>query len=159
MAGRAAAFLNSFLYAFRGIRYAIAHERNMRFHLSAAVLVTAFSAVYGLSASEYGTLFFAFGLVICTEAVNTAVENAVDLVTREHHPLAGIAKDCAAGAVLLAALTAAAVGVSLFLHFPKLTDTLLTILRSPGLIVLFLALGTAGFVFTFFWDRLSARKN
>ena len=78
--GRFTAFLNSFLYALRGFRYCIVHERNMRVHLSAAVLVTAFSVSYGLTAAEYGLLFFAVGLVLCAEALNTAIEKAVDAV-------------------------------------------------------------------------------
>ncbi|MBR6789668.1 MAG: diacylglycerol kinase family protein [Oscillospiraceae bacterium] len=154
MRSRLTAFRNSFLYALRGIRYAAAHERNMRFHLSAAVLVTAFSVVYGLSAAEYGTLFFAVGLVLTAEAINTAVEKTVDLASPGRHPLAAIAKDAAAGAVLLAALTSAAVGFCLFLHFPRLTDTFLCILTTPGLLILFAALFAAGFLFTFFGDRL-----
>ena len=152
--GRFTAFLNSFLYALRGIRYCIVHERNMRVHLSAAVLITAFSVSYGLTAAEYGLLFFAVGLVLCAEALNTALEKAVDLVTREQRRLAAIAKDCAAGGVLLAALTAAAVGLALFLHFPKLTDTLLWILSRPALTLLYLVLLVSGVLFSFWGDKL-----
>lgn len=148
------AFKNSFLYAFRGIRYCIAHERNMRVHLSAAVLVTAFSACYGLTAAEYGTLFFAVGLVLCAEALNTGIERAVDLVTQEQKRLAGIAKDCAAAGVLLAALAAVGVGCALFLHFPKLTDTLQMILSTPVLLIGFLILLVAAFLFSFWGDKL-----
>ena len=126
----------------------------MRVHLSAAVLVTAFSVSYGLTAAEYGLLFFAVGLVLCAEALNTAIEKAVDLVTREQRRLAAIAKDCAAGGVLLAALTAAAVGLALFLHFPKLTDTLLWILSRPALTLLYLALLIFGTLFSFWGDKL-----
>lgn len=156
---RFVAFKNSFLYAFRGIRYTVAHERNMRFHLSAAVLVTAFSVVYGLSAAEYGSLFFAVGLVLVCETLNTAVEKAVDLASPEKHPLAAIAKDAAAGAVLLAALTSVVIGLCLFLRFPKLTDTLLHIVTSPGLLALFIALAVTGFFFTFFGDKLFDRHK
>ena len=148
------AFKNSFLYAFRGIRYCIAHERNMRFHLSAAVLVTAFSAVYGLTAAEYGTLFFTIGMVLCAEALNTGIEKAIDLVTREQRRLAGIAKDCAAAGALLASLGAVAVGPALFLRFPKLTDVLFTILSSAELLLLFILLIVMAFLFTFWGDKL-----
>lgn len=151
---RLVSFKNSFLYAFRGIRYCIVHERNMRFHLSAAVLVTAFSVVYGLSAPEYGSLFFAVGLVLVCETLNTAVEKAVDLASPEKHPLAAIAKDAAAGAVLFAALTSVVIGLCLFLRFPKLTDALVRIVTSPGLLILFIVLAAGGTFFTFFGDRL-----
>ena len=156
---RFVSFKNSFLCAFRGIRYTIAHERNMRFHLSAAVLVTAFSVVYGLSAAEYGSLFFAIGLVLALETFNTALEKAVDLAEPERHPLAAAAKDAAAGAVLFAALTAVAVGLCLFLHFPKLTDTLVRIGTSPVLLILCVSAAAAGFFFTFFGDRLFSHKS
>ena len=99
----------------------------MRFHLSAAVLVTAFSLVYGLERAEFGLLFFAIGLVVALEAINTAVERLTDLVSPGFHPLAGMAKDIAAGAVLAGAVTAAVIGCLLFLQFPRLTDTLLLI--------------------------------
>lgn len=148
------AFKNSFLYAFRGIRYCIAHERNMRVHLSAAVLVTAFSVSYGLTALEYGMLFFAVGLVLCAEALNTGIEQTVNLVTREQKRLAGIAKDCAAAGVLLAALTSVAIGCALFLHFPKLTDTLLWIVVTPGSLIFYLALFILCFLFSFWGDKL-----
>lgn len=151
---RLRAFKNSFLYAFRGIRYCIKHERNMRVHLSAAVLVTAFSVCFGLTAAEYGTLFFAVGLVLCAEALNTGIERAVDLVTQEQKRLAAVAKDCAAAGVLLAALTAAAVGGTLFLRFPKLPETLYHILSTPSLLLLFILLLTASFLFSFWGDRL-----
>ena len=66
-------FLKSFLYAGRGIACCI-RQRNMRFHLSAAVLTTAFSLAYGLTAAEYGLLFLTIGVILALEAVNTALE-------------------------------------------------------------------------------------
>lgn len=140
-------FFRSFLYAGRGIRASI-RQRNMRFHLSAAALVTAFALVYRLTAAEYGLLFFTIGGILALEMVNSAIEALTDLVSPEYHPLAGLAKDLAAGAVLAGALASAAVGAALFFHFPKLTDTLLLILTSWRLAV-FLALIFAGYVFTF----------
>ncbi len=120
----------------------------MRFHLSAAVLVTAFSLVYRLTAVGYGLLFFAIGLVIAAECLNTAVEASIDLISPERHPLAKLAKDAAAGGVLIAAVTSIAVGCCLFLHFPQLTDTLTLICTSWRLAV-FVLLLAAGTWFTF----------
>lgn len=144
-------FAKSFLYAFRGIKACI-YQRNMRFHISAAVLVTAFSLVYRLDAVQYGLLFFAMGLVIAAECINTAIENAVDLISPEFHPLAGLAKDAAAGGVLIAAITAILIGCCLFLHFPRLTETLLLIGTSWRGAV-FLSLIIAGIQFTFFFPE------
>ena len=101
----------SFLYAFRGIRYCIKNERNMRIHLAAAVFVTAFSLVYRLEPLGYAVLFLAMGAVISFEAVNTALEALVNLASPAYHNLARIAKDVAAGAVFMAALAAIAAGV------------------------------------------------
>lgn len=122
----------------------------MRFHLSAAVLVTAFSLVYRLERAQFGLLFFAIGLMIALEAVNTSIEWLTDLVSPEFHPIAGKVKDIAAGAVMVGALTAAAIGCLLFLQFPRLTDTLLLILTSWRLPV-FAVLLVGGVWFTFFY--------
>ena len=105
--------LRSFGYAFRGIGFCIVHERNMRIHLTAICYVTAFSLFFPLSRGEYAVLLLCFGLVPALEAVNTAVEKAVDLRSPARHPLARVAKDAAAGAVLIASL--AAVGAAVFL--------------------------------------------
>lgn len=148
-AAEPAAFFKSFLYAVRGLKVCIS-ERNMRFHLSAAVLVTAFSLVYGLDRTEFGLLFFAIGLVVALEAINTAVERLTDLVSPGFHPLAGMAKDIAAGAVLVGAATAAVIGCLLFLQFPRLTDTLLLIVTSWRLPV-FAVLAAGGLWFTFLY--------
>ena len=61
----------------------------MRFHISAAVLVTAFSLVYHLTAEQYGLLFFVIGAVLALEAVNTAIERLADAVSEDYHPLIG----------------------------------------------------------------------
>lgn len=148
------ALLKSFLYAFRGVRFCVKSERNMRIHLAAAVLVTAFSLVYKLEALEYGILFLAMGGVIVCEALNTALEAIVNLESPAYHDLARIAKDVAAGAVLIAAITAGIIGICLFLHFPKLTETLLTIVTTPWLLAVFIVLLVGGILFAFQGNRL-----
>lgn len=147
-------FAKSFLYASRGVIACVRTQRNMRFHVSAAVIITAFSFVYRLTAAGYGLLFFAIGLVIGAECMNTAIEHTIDLVSPEYHPLAGKAKDAAAGGVLVAALAAVAVGCCLFLHFPQLTETLVLIGTSWRLPV-FLLLIVGGIGFTFFFPEKS----
>ena len=108
----------SFGYAFEGIFTCIRNERNMKIHCAMAVAVVIAGAVFGLTATEWCICLTLFGLVMALELVNTAVESVVDLVTQEKKPLAKIAKDTAAGAVLIAAIMAAMVGLIIFV--PKL---------------------------------------
>lgn len=107
-------FFRAFTYAWQGIVYAVKTQRNLRFHMTAAVYVTAFSFFYGLTRGEYVLLMLTFSSVISAELINTAVEAAVDLCSPEHHRLAKIAKDAAAGAVLVTAIFAVIIGVLLF---------------------------------------------
>ena len=111
-------FLKSFGYAFEGILTGIRKERNMRIHTAAMILVVLAGTILGLSAVEWCICLILFGLVMALELVNTAVEAVVDLVTEEKRPLAKVAKDTAAGAVLIAAIMAAVIGCIIFL--PKL---------------------------------------
>ena len=110
----------TFGYAFEGILTGIRKERNMRIHTAAMILVVFFGTVLGLSATEWCICLILFGLVMALELVNTAVEAVVDLVTEERKPLAKIAKDTAAGAVLIAAIMAAVIGCIIFL--PKILE-------------------------------------
>ena len=104
----------SFGYAFQGIFTCIRKERNMKIHCMVAALVVIAGLILGLSVTEWCICLGLFGMVMALELVNTAVEAVVDLVTEERHPLAKIAKDTAAGAVLIAAIMAAIVGLIIF---------------------------------------------
>lgn len=109
-------FLKSFVYAFRGITYCLAHERNMRIHLCFMVYMFGFLTVHDffeVSRTQYAVLIAVCALVLALEAVNTAVEKAVDLATSEIKNLAKLSKDAAAGAVLIAAIGAVAIGLSI----------------------------------------------
>ena len=106
-------FIKSFGYAARGVWYCIRHERNFRIHLGIAAYVLAFAPYFSLSRAEWAVLAVLMALVLCAEAVNTAVERTVDLASTERQPRARAAKDAAAGAVLLCALAAALVGILL----------------------------------------------
>ena len=115
MAGRKKDPLHkSFSYAFEGIFTCIRNERKMKIHIAVAALVVIAGWILGLSITEWCICLGLFGLVMALELVNTAVEAVVDLVTTERHPLAKIAKDTAAGAVLIAAIMAAIVGLLIF---------------------------------------------
>lgn len=106
--------LKSFACAGKGVISAFKYERNVRIHCCALFYVLRFSFYYDFTAGEKALLALAVGMVIASELMNTAVENTVDLVTEEQNRLAGLAKDIAAGAVLVSALAALAVGVFLF---------------------------------------------
>ena len=111
---RSRSLIESFNYAVSGIIYTLKTERNMRIHLIIAILVVLLSLFFDFSRSELLLLFFTIALVLMAEMINTAIERTVDLVTDEFHPLARLAKDIAAGGVLIAALNSIAVGYLLF---------------------------------------------
>jgi diacylglycerol kinase len=104
----------SFGHAFRGIASALRSEVHLRFHAFATVVVTGLGFYFDISRTEWALVALAVGTVWTAELMNTAVEALTDLVSPEYHPLAGKAKDVAAGAVLLAALAALVVGALIF---------------------------------------------
>jgi diacylglycerol kinase (ATP) len=104
-------FLASFKYAFAGLWHVFRTQRNARIHLSVAVVVVAVGLWLGLNRTEWAIIVLTIGLVLAAEAFNTVVEVAVDLATAEYHPLAKVAKDMAAGAVLLMVIAAVVVGL------------------------------------------------
>lgn len=149
----------SFLYAFRGFKFAVDNERNMRIHLSVAVFVLEFSVIFGLSGTQYIQLIILFGLVIAGEMINTAVEALVNLQTQSYEHLAKIAKDVAAGAVLVLAMAAAASAVIMFWNIKKLTAAFSFLLGHPALIALVSIELLLATVFIFFWAKFRAFKN
>ncbi|MBR6045200.1 MAG: diacylglycerol kinase family protein [Ruminococcus sp.] len=108
------AFFRSFRYAFSGLVYCIRSQRNFRFHLAAAFYVLILMRFYDFDRGERVLIYIVIGLVLAAEAVNTAVEAAVDLSSPKISPNAKIAKDCAAAAVLITAIAAAAAGFVMF---------------------------------------------
>lgn len=104
----------AFVDAGRGVITLMKTQVHAWVHLVATVGVIASGLWFQVTASEWCMLVLSMGLVWSAEAVNTAIEFVVDLVSPEHHDLAGKAKDTAAGAVLLASIAAAAVGVIVF---------------------------------------------
>ncbi|SFJ08780.1 diacylglycerol kinase [Thermoflavimicrobium dichotomicum] len=106
--------LKSFRYALEGLKYTVVTQRNMRIHFFVALAVLLLSLYLPLNKMEVLVLFVTIILVIFAELINTAIEAVVDMITEEFHPLAKIAKDVAAGAVLLTAGLAVIVGLSVF---------------------------------------------
>ena len=108
--------IESFNYAVSGIIYALKSERNMRIHLIVAGIAILMSLFFDFSKAEFLLLFFAITFVLMAEMFNSAIEKTVDLVTDEFKPLARLAKDIAAGAVLIAAVNSLVVGYLLFFN-------------------------------------------
>ncbi|HEY7310004.1 MAG TPA: diacylglycerol kinase family protein [Gemmataceae bacterium] len=121
---RAASRLASFRHAFAGWRHVLRTQRNAWIHAIASVAVFAVSFWLGLERIEWAILLLTVALVWTAEFVNTAVEALADLLSPDIHPLAKVAKDVAAAAVLIAAL--AAVGVGLLVLGPPLWARLKT---------------------------------
>jgi diacylglycerol kinase (ATP) len=107
-------FFDSVRYALEGIGYCIKTQRNMRVHLVLAAITILFCIIFQISRIELLMIINAISMVFICEIINTAVERAVDTATQEYHPLAKIAKDVAAGAVLVAALNSTLVGLLVF---------------------------------------------
>lgn len=143
----------SFRFAFRGFCFAIDSERNMRIHLSVACFVMQFSFIYGLSSIEYVLLLLIFGLVISAEMINTVVEVLVDLETSSYHALARVAKDVAAGAVLVLAIMAMIIGIILFGDFNRLQECFWHCVEHPILFLLLAVEIIAAILFIFFWNH------
>ena len=104
----------SFVYAFRGIFRTIANERNLRIHLTCITYMVSILLLtdwFTLSRTDWAILMLASSSVIAGEIVNTAVENAVNLASEEYTEYGKIAKDAAAGAVLISAIFAVIVGL------------------------------------------------
>ncbi len=106
--------LKGFKFAYKGIVYCIEHERNMRVHIVATILVLIFSSFFNLSCERYVLLFLTISMVISAEMINTAIERLVDLSTKRYNVLAKISKDVAAGAVLVCAVFAVVIGIFIF---------------------------------------------
>jgi diacylglycerol kinase (ATP) len=141
---KARSLARSFKCAGRGVVFCVKNERNMRIHLTAAVYVLVFSAFYGFSAAEYALLILVISSVIAAEAVNTAIEAAVDMGAPHYDSLARIAKDAAAGAVLVTAVGAAAIGCILFIRPAVLARIAAFFAHSPVFIaILVLSLAAA----------------
>jgi diacylglycerol kinase (ATP) len=139
---RSRSILWSFDYAIRGIVYALRTQRNMRLHMLAAVTVFVAALWLDVGGLELIALVFAVGFVIVCELINTAVETTVDLAVEGYDPRAAIAKDVAAGAVLISSVTAVAVGyVVFFQRIAPIAEGLLRTAHSSSASITLLALG------------------
>ena len=111
MSGWRSREVRAFRSAWEGLIGALRHERHMRFHAAAAVAVVLLALWLDVSRQDWLWLLLAIAGVCSAELVNTAVERTVDRISTDVHPLAKTAKDSAAGAVLVMAIFAVAVGL------------------------------------------------
>lgn len=133
--------IESFNYAVTGILSAIKEEKNMKIHYFIALFVIIGSMFFDFTRIELLILLFAITLVFVAEMFNTAIEKTVDLITDEFHPLAKLAKDIAAGAVLIAAINSLIVGYLLFFdRINNLTEIVLFKIKKSPIHLTFIAL-------------------
>lgn len=116
----------SFYYAFMGIGEALKAERNLEIHFVVMLLVAIAGVSFNITAGEWLICFLLFALVISLELMNTAIEATIDLCHPEIHPKAKLAKDTAAGSVLIAAIASVLIGITIF--GPYLSELLNSIL-------------------------------
>lgn len=135
--------MDSFNYAIEGIIYAVRTQRNMRIHLVATLVVLSLCFFYDLSRLELLILTITITMVLLGEMINTAIEFAIDATTNYYHPLAKLAKNVSAGAVLITAINALFVGYIIFLD--RLKPIAFTVIKKiknsdPYMIFLILAI-------------------
>jgi diacylglycerol kinase (ATP) len=111
---RGPSLFDSFNYAFEGVIHVLRTQRNMRIHFLIAALVLAAGVVVGVRRFELIALLLAIAFVLITEMVNTALEHTIDVAATSFDPMAKLAKDIAAGAVLIASVNALAIGYLVF---------------------------------------------
>ena len=107
-------FFRSFGYALDGLKYAFKYEQNMTAHIIATILVILAGIFFKLTFTEWLLVILVIGLVVATELINTSIEAVVDLTCKEINPIAKIAKDTGAAAVLVFALTAIVLAICIF---------------------------------------------
>ncbi|HEX6664317.1 MAG TPA: diacylglycerol kinase, partial [Gaiellaceae bacterium] len=111
---RRPSIIQSFNYAIEGVVHVLRTQRNMRIHFAVAFAVIFIAAAAGVSRIELIALLISIAFVLVAEMMNTAVEGAIDAATTSFDPMAKLAKDIAAGAVLIASVNAVAVGYLVF---------------------------------------------
>ena len=155
-------FLKGFVYAGKGIIHTLANERNMRFHLCVMAYMFGILTIYDffeISRAEYGILLALCALVLSLETVNTAIERVVNLASPDYHPLAGQAKDAAAGAVLIAAIFSVIAGIVIMWQpeaFVKMADYYLS---HPGNLIILIISLCVSLVFIFLPSYLKKKKE
>lgn len=153
-----ASSLHPFRCALEGIEDAISTQRHLRIHVIVAGFVVLFGMLLGLPYADLVLLLMAIALVVITELLNTAVELTVDLVSPALHPIARRAKDIAAGAVLIAALVSATVGI-IILAPPLFRALAASPFSAKSAMLAATAIGLGGSIFTALLPRPSNSES
>ncbi len=143
----------SFGYAFNGIFHCIKHERNLRIHLTCLTYmfsILVFTDWFTLSRTDFAVLVVASSTVVAAEIINSAVENAVNLASEEYSEYGRIAKDAAAGAVLVAAIFAVITGIIIMFQPPAFL-AMFNYFKENLLMLLLLALSIIPATIFIFW--------
>ena len=112
--------ITSFRYALNGLKILIKEEHNARIHLLAACCVSIAGVVFQISAPEWLAIIFCIGWVFALELINSAIENTANVISKEKNETIKKIKDLSAGAVLVAAIASAVIGLIIFL--PKVFE-------------------------------------
>lgn len=149
----------SFLYAFRGLKFAIDNERNMRIHTVASIFIIQLGFLYGLEKSQWVYISITMGLVIMAELINTAIEALVNMQTQSYTDLARIAKDVAAGAVVVLAMVSVVIAAITFNDVSRLIDTIHLITSNVLYLIIFLLEIVLAILFIFRWNKRTMFKH
>lgn len=142
----------SFGHALCGIVFCVKTCRNFRIHLTAAAYMLYFSRFYDYGAAEDCILFVLIALVLCAEGMNCALEQTCNAVTLNDNSFIKHAKDAAAGAVLICAFSAAAIGLRLYFQIPVLFEIYQYFVSSPLRLILLLLSAAVSVLFIFYKD-------
>lgn len=133
--------IDSLNYAFEGIIYALKTQRNMKIHFAVAIIVLISSLFFDLTRIEILILLLTISMVLVAEMINTSIESTIDLITDKYHIFAKIAKNVAAGAVLIAAINSIIVAYLLFFNkMNPFTIQVLHYVKQSPLHITFIAL-------------------
>lgn len=155
--------IKGFGYAFSGIFEALRYERNMRIHFVCMIYMYSFLFVYDffeITRTQLAVIFLANMAVVAAELINTAVERTVDLASEEYTKNGKIAKDTAAGAVLVCAIFAVATGIAILGQPEAFSQMLLYYREKPVMLVIFILsiIPATVFIFKGFGKALKDKK-
>ena len=151
----------SFTYAFKGIGYVIRHERNFRIHLCCLTYMFSILTLtdwFTLSRTDFAVLILASSSVLAMEIVNTAVENAVNLASEKYTEFGRIAKDTAAGAVLLSAIFAVLTGIAVLFQVEAFISMFNYFMSNPLMLAILILSIIPASLFIFWGNPFSKRK-
>lgn len=123
--------INSFKVAFKGIAFTIKNESHMRFHIIASFYVILFSFFYELTKAQWGVVLLLISSVMTAEIFNTSLEEICNLNTESYNPIVKIAKDVAAGAVLILSIAAVAIAFLFYFDLNIIKNIFIFFLANP----------------------------